>query len=119
MNAFPPSKTGLSDAEFDLLRDSVREFLARHWPADQALERSDNTQAIAALWRGLAGQGLTSLGAPTGEAGLREIMLVFEELGRASCPAPLLGAVAANLALGGQQSNTARALLEDIHRAPP
>ena len=34
------------------------------------------------------------------EAGLREIVLVFEELGRASCPAPLLGAVAANLALG-------------------
>ena len=116
MNASRSSKPGLSDAEFDLLRDSVREFLARHWPADQALERSENTQDIAALWRGLAGQGLASLGAPTGEAGLREIMLVFEELGRAACPAPLLGAVAANLALGGQQSNTARALLEDIHQ---
>ena len=62
------------------------------------------------------GQGLASLGAPTGEAGLREIMLVFEELGRASCPAPLLGAVAANLALAAQQSNAARALLEDIHQ---
>ena len=36
--------------------------------------------------------------------------------GRASCPAPLLGAVAANLALAGQQSNAARALLEDLHQ---
>jgi acyl-CoA dehydrogenase len=43
-------------------------------------------------------QGLTSLGADPAEGGLREIALVFEELGRASCPAPLLGAVSANLA---------------------
>ena len=50
------------------------------------------------------------------EAGLREILLVFEELGRASCPAPLLGAVAANLALAGQQSNATRAMLEDLHQ---
>src|SRR5437868_7381751 len=116
MNASRSSKTGLSEAESGLLRHSVREFLARHWPSDQAVDRSGNTPALQALWRALADQGLTSLGADTGEAGLREIMLVFEELGRASCPAPLLGAVAANLALAAQQSNTARALLKDIHQ---
>ena len=64
----------------------------------------------------MAGQGLTSLGGSPGEAGLREILLVFEELGRASCPAPLLGAVAANLALATQPSNTARALIEDLRQ---
>jgi len=67
------------------------------------------------LWRDLASQGLAALGADSAEAGLREILLVFEELGRASCPAPLLGAVAANLAFAGQQSNAMRAMLEDLH----
>jgi alkylation response protein AidB-like acyl-CoA dehydrogenase len=105
-----------SDAERGLLRDSVREFLGKHWPVDHAVERSGNPEAMAALWRDLAGQGLTSLGADPGEAGLREIVLVFEEMGRASCPAPLLGAVAANLALAAQQSNTARAMLEDLRQ---
>jgi 3-oxo-4-pregnene-20-carboxyl-CoA dehydrogenase beta subunit len=116
MNAPPSSKTGLSEPEFALLRDSVRDFLAKRWPADQALDRSSDAAAIAALWRDLAGQGLTSLGANPGETGLREIMLVFEELGRASCPVPLLGAVAANLALSAHPSNSARALLEDVHQ---
>ena len=64
----------------------------------------------------MAGQGLAALGADPAEAGLREIVLVFEELGRASCPAPLLGAVAANLALATQPSNAARALLDDLHQ---
>jgi alkylation response protein AidB-like acyl-CoA dehydrogenase len=45
-----------------------------------------------------------------------EALIVFEELGRASCPAPLLGAVTANIALAAQQSNAARALLEDLHQ---
>src|SRR4051812_28782585 len=116
MHPSPPHETGLSEAEFGLLRDSVRDFLAKRWPADQAMDRSGDPAAIAALWRDLAGQGLASLGASTGETGLREIMLVFEELGRASCPAPLLGAVAANLALAAHPSNSARALLEDIHQ---
>jgi hypothetical protein len=116
MNASKPHKTeGVSDVERGLLRDSVREFLLKRWPSDHAVERSGNAEAIAALWRALAGQSLAALGANPAEAGLREIVLVFEELGRASCPAPLLGAVATNLALAGQQSNAMRAMLEDLH----
>ena len=49
------------------------------------------------------------------QAGLREILLVFEQLGRASCPVPLLGAVAANLALAHEASNSARAFVADLH----
>jgi len=116
MNASKPHKTeGVSDVERGLLRDSVRELLLKRWPPDHAVERAGNAEAIAALWRDLAGQGLSALGADPAEAGLREIVLVFEELGRASCPAPLLGAVATNLALAGQQSNAMHAMLEDLH----
>jgi acyl-CoA dehydrogenase len=107
---------GVSDAERSLLRRSVREFLSKRWPSDHAVERSGNADAVAALWRDFAGQGLAALGADPAEAGLREILLVFEELGRASCPAPLFGAVGANLALAGQQSNAVRAMLEDLHQ---
>src|SRR5581483_10867816 len=115
MNDQRPSIDGVSESERGLLRRSVREFLAGLWPADKAVENAGNAEAIAALWSAMAGQGLCSLGAESAGVGLREIVLVFEELGRASCPAPLLGAVAANLALSGQPSNSAAALLEDIH----
>ncbi|MBX9824120.1 MAG: acyl-CoA/acyl-ACP dehydrogenase [Xanthobacteraceae bacterium] len=104
----------LSDTERDLLRRSIREFLAARWPADGAVERSAESQTVAAVWRGLADQGLGTLGADAAGAGLREIILAFEELGRAACPAPLLGAVAVNLAFAGQPSNAMGALLEDV-----
>src|SRR5688572_25330350 len=100
MNAPQPQHAeGLSDSERGMLRKSVRDLLARHWPVEGAVERADDTQAIAALSQAMAGQGLAALGADLAEGGLREIVLLFEELGRASCPAPMLGAVVANLAL--------------------
>src|SRR5262245_38754152 len=71
---------------------------------------------MAGLWPAMARQGLASLGSDAAGVGLREILLVFEELGRAACPAPLLGAVAANLALAKQRSNTARDLREALHQ---
>src|SRR5262245_38277526 len=105
---------GLSDPERGLLRKSVRDFLTGHWPADTAVERAGNAQAVGKLWRDMAGLGLTSLGSDNAEVGLRETLLVFEELGRASCPAPQLGAVAANLALANRPSDAARALLDQL-----
>ena len=117
MNAPRPHDVeGLSDSERGMLRKSVRDLLARHWPVEGAVERADDAQAIAGVWRALAGQGLATLGSDPAEGGLQEIVLVFEELGRASCPAPMLGAVAANLAFANQRSNVARDLLEQLHR---
>jgi acyl-CoA dehydrogenase len=106
----------LSDFDRNLLRDSMRELLLRCWPADDAVARATDEQAVGAVWRDIAGQGLAALGFDPKETGLREITLVFEELGRAACPAPLLGAVAANLALAGQRSNAVQALVDDLHQ---
>lgn len=110
------SVDAVSESECALLRQSVRNFLARAWPVAKAVENSNDAEAVAKLWLGFAGQGLASLGSDAAEAGLREIILVFEELGRASCPAPLLGAITANLALAAQSSDSGRALLEDLHQ---
>lgn len=88
------------DEERALLRDSLRRWLAQHWPAAGAVERSTDRTAVATLWQGLAGQGLASLGRDPSEGGLREGVLAMEELGRAAAPAPLAGALLANLVLG-------------------
>jgi acyl-CoA dehydrogenase len=112
----PDAEQALSDSDRALLRKSVRDLLSVRWPAEKALQQSADSQQLVAIWRALAEQGLAALGSNTAEAGLRETILVFEELGRAACPAPLLGAVAANIVLARQQSDAARALLEDIHR---
>ena len=101
-----PQISALSDADRTLLRDSVRDFLAAHWPSDKAVDRSTDPVAIGAVWKDMAGQGLSTLGANRDEGGLREILLAFEELGRGACPAPLLGAVVANLLLSPKRSGS-------------
>jgi alkylation response protein AidB-like acyl-CoA dehydrogenase len=102
-----------SDTDRDLLRRSIRDFLGRHWPAEGAAERAGDPQTVAAVWRGLTDLGLGALGVDMTEVGLREIALAFEELGRAACPAPLLGAVVANLAFVPPKTQAMRALLLD------
>lgn len=100
-----------------LLRASVRGFLAQHWPAAQAVARQADAQALAAIWRGLAGQGLTMLGLNPEEGGLAEVAVVMEELGRAACPVPLVDAVLTNWALGtaAVASVPAGKLLNTLH----
>jgi alkylation response protein AidB-like acyl-CoA dehydrogenase len=111
------NEMAITEDERALLRESVRGFLAEHWPVEGAVERANDAAAIAALWRKLAGQGLTRLGFDPEEGGLREILLAFEELGRASCPAPLLGAVVVNLAVRrGPGSTPLELMCEELHR---
>jgi 3-oxo-4-pregnene-20-carboxyl-CoA dehydrogenase beta subunit len=107
-------REGISEEERGLLRDSIRGFLSDHWPVEGAVERSTDPDAVRGIWRGLGAQGVASLGADPAEGGLREILLAFEELGRASCPAPLLGAVIANILLRGRRDPAA--LREAVQR---
>jgi alkylation response protein AidB-like acyl-CoA dehydrogenase len=106
--------------EREMLRDSVRGFLESHGPVEGAVERAAQPAAVAVVWQGLVGQGLAGLGAEPTEGGLREIAIVMEELGRSSCPVPMLAAALANLAFGtssGQQNGgpTAAAFLNRLH----
>ena len=98
-----------------MLRDSLRGFLEQHWNADVAAEQSSSPEAISAIWSKLVGQGVASLGCDFSEGGLREILVVMAELGRAACPAPMWSAALANLALSGGQAEAAVALLEKLH----
>ena len=70
---------------------------------------------ISAIWRKLIGQGVAALGSGRDEGGLREILVVMAELGRAACPAPMWSAALANLALSGSQADAAVELLEKLH----
>ncbi len=88
-----------SDTEREMLRDSTRGFLGQHCPVDQAIELAAHADHVATIWRLLAGQGFGALGSEPCEGGLREILVALEELGRAACPAPMIGAALANLAL--------------------
>jgi acyl-CoA dehydrogenase len=108
--------SGFSDEDRRLLRDSVRDFLGSRWPADKAVDLATDSEAIARTWKDLAAQGIASLGSDPAEGGLREIVLAFEELGRAASPMPLLGAVIANLLLAPKRksSKAVAALLDDI-----
>ena len=102
--------------ERSLLRDSLRGFLAEHWPADAAIARGREPEAIATVWSQLVEQGVAGLGSEPSEGGLRELVVAMEELGRGACPAPLLGAGLANLALAGSDSpQPSRDLLARLH----
>ncbi len=109
---------GVSEEEREMLRHSVRGLLEAKWPVEGAVERSAEAKAILDIWADCAKQGLSALGADPQEAGLSEIMLVFDELGRASCPAPLLGAISANLLLAGSASanQAASEMLDGLHQ---
>ena len=87
----------IGEEERTLLRDTVRGLLAERWPAEGAVERANDPASVTRVWQSLAAHGVTKLGFDPAEGGLREILLVFEELGRASCPVPLLGAVIISL----------------------
>ena len=81
--------TGLpSDDTAEMLRDSLRGFLEAHWAAGGGKERP-SPDDISAIWRKLIGQGVAALGSSRDEGGLREILVVMAELGRAACPAPM------------------------------
>ncbi|HRH85495.1 MAG TPA: hypothetical protein PLO41_01495, partial [Rubrivivax sp.] len=102
------------DEERQLLRDSLRGWLQQRWPAAGAVERSADSAAVTVLWSGLVQQGLGALGSDPIEGGLREALVAMEELGRAAAPAPLAGALLANLLLS--RLGAQHELLAPLHR---
>ena len=96
-----------------MLRDSLRGFLGAHWSPD--VTRAISPGEISAVWTKLVGQGVASLGCDFTEGGLREILVVMAELGRAACPAPMWSTALANLALSAVHSGAAVDLLEKLH----
>jgi alkylation response protein AidB-like acyl-CoA dehydrogenase len=98
----------------DMLRESLRGFLDANWRADR-LEGVASPEAVTAIWRKLARQGVTVLGADPEEGGLREILVVMEELGRAACSAPMCSAALANFALSGTSSDPTVELRKALH----
>jgi alkylation response protein AidB-like acyl-CoA dehydrogenase len=88
-----------SDQERTMLRDAVRGLLQLHWPADKAIALAAQPAERTRLWGVLAGDGYAMLGADREAGGLREILIVLQELGRAACPAPMLDAALVNICL--------------------
>ena len=81
-----------NDEEREQLRQAVRESLKRHWRGvDLDRDRIDE------IWTAFGELGLPLLGAEPSEGGLREILVVMEELGAAACGAPFLGGAVFNL----------------------
>lgn len=97
MTADLPSAAKEDAVYKDILRDAVRRLLAQRWQPDPQGQGD-----FAGVWRALHDQGITGLGSDRDLAELPDILVVMEELGRAACPAPVLPAVIANLALGDQ-----------------
>ncbi len=93
-----PSPESLpTDGDRAMLREAVRGFLAEAWPAANAVAFSSDSDRLQQIWQALAVQGLTALGRDPAEGGLREILIVQEELGRAACQAPLIASSLLNL----------------------
>src|SRR5229473_6350489 len=104
-----------SDEIREMLRDSLRGFLEEHWNASTAAKQAAAPEEISAIWTRLVGQGVASLGCDFSEGGLREILVVMAELGRAACPAPMWSAALATLGLSDVHAEAAVDLLEKSH----
>ena len=104
-----PVQSMYDTEEAQQLRDSARGFLEHHWPPEQALLLAAQAEALRDFWKQAASQGWTSLGSSTEEGGMREAIVLLEELGRAACPLPLLDAFLATISLrqhAGQNAGT-------------
>ena len=91
-----------SNEERNLLRSSLRGLLEEHWPLDSlsaAAERSNDSQQVLQLHQHFTQLGLTSLGFTPEEGGLREALIVMEEVGRRCAPVPIIGGLLTNFLL--------------------
>jgi alkylation response protein AidB-like acyl-CoA dehydrogenase len=85
-------------AEAELVRDSVRGLISRHWPAGLATDAAGDPAAVRTFYRTLVDQGFGEFGRGDDDGGAAEAAIVAAELGRAHCPAPLLDRYLLNFA---------------------
>ena len=106
-----------TDEDRRLLGDSVRGFLEQAWPASALPDAASLPEQLRVAWKKIAAQGLSALGGEPSEGGVRELLVIMQELGRAGCPAPLLDSTMANLLFSGPgpRSSTVEDLLAGIH----
>jgi alkylation response protein AidB-like acyl-CoA dehydrogenase len=100
--------------EIQELRESTRGFLARYWPPDKAVKRALQPEELQEMWKRIAAQGWTSLGSDPETGGLREVLVLQEELGRAACPLPLMDAFIATTILRNVDTPAARSTLGEL-----
>ena len=104
---------GLSEEERGLLIESVRRMLEGNWPTEEAVARSGDPEALRHLIGQLRDLGLVELGGADGP-GLREATMLFEELGRSACPAPLANYYVANRLIGQADDAPAQSFLSAL-----
>jgi alkylation response protein AidB-like acyl-CoA dehydrogenase len=107
-----------SDEERELLRNAVRSLLEECCPLDSmeaAVERAGRAAYAGELNQRFVELGLVLLGTNPSEGGLREVLLVAEEIGRRGASVPICGAILANWLLYGQ-GDDATHLLSEIHQ---
>lgn len=101
-----------SDNGMDLeaLRDSVRSVLAEQASHERVAALTDSEQALnTQLWTQASELGWLALSAPEAAGGLglgpQELAVVYEELGRAVAPLPMLGSMLAVTALTAAEAS--------------
>ncbi len=107
-----------SSEEREQLRTALRGLLEEHCPLDSldaAVERAGNAQQVRELNQRFVELGLTPLGTNPEVGGLREALIVMEEVGRRCAPVPIGGALMANWLLNGQ-GDDATQLLTRVHQ---
>ena len=95
MTSVVQAEAQFGSAEQDALREAVRGSLQRDWSYS---DFADPAQ-VAKIYELLAELGVTEFCSQASEGGLVAAIDVLSELGRASCPAPVLEAVVANIAV--------------------
>ena len=82
-------------SEQEMLRDSVRAFLADKSPISSVRATYDNDTSDPEVWRGIVDLGVIGLD-------MVDSAVVLEELGRAVCPAPFASSAVGALALADE-----------------
>ena len=106
-----------SNQERELVRSTVSRLLEERWPLDSmeaTVNQASRPEAIKGVYECFVELGLTSLGSVPAEGGLREIVVISEEIGRRGVPIPFTGSALCNLLMRGTEDKLPE-LIQKIH----